>query len=119
MEKLLISLLKNTGVSRSSVEEIPKQFADRKPEEGVDYYYYIGPNDAKTRPFCRLMLKIDKVFTEEEINYISDNLNYPVLEFCGSYGCRHSWVRFRGRRISTPPPTQREIRKLINRGIEA
>ncbi len=118
-ERKLISLLKQCGVPRSSIEEIPTQLADRPVEKGVEYYYYIGPNDEKTRPFCKLMLKIDKVFTLEEINKISDELNYPVLLYKGSYNCRHEWVRFRGKRIFTPKPTIREIRKLINSGIEA
>ncbi len=117
-EKELIRLLRKCGVSKSEVEEIPREFADRKPEEGVNYYYYNGPLDAKTRAFCKLMLKIDKVFSEEEINKISEELGYPVLEYCGSFGCRHHWVRFRGKRINTPKPTVREIRKLINDGVE-
>ncbi len=118
LELQLFELLKNTGVSRSLVEELPQEFANRNPEKGVNYYYYNGPLDAKTRPFCKLMLKIDKVFTEEQINYISEELNYPVLEYKGSFGCRHQWIKFRGRIINTPQPTQRDIRKLINSGVE-
>lgn len=118
-ERELLKLLSKCGVKRSEVEEIPKEFADRKPEEGVEYYYYVGPNDDKTRAFCKLMLKLDKVFSIDEISYISEELNYPVLEYKGSYNCRHNWVRFRGKRIFTPKPTVREIRKLINSGIEA
>lgn len=114
----LISLVKKYGIPRSQVEEITQEFANRIPEKGVNYYYYIGPNDAKTRSFCKLMLKIDKVFTEEEIQYMSDELGYPVIEYCGSYGCRHGWVKFRGRVITTPKPTQREIRRLLNEGLE-
>lgn len=118
-ERKLFSVLKKYGTPRSQVEQFTTDFADRKPEEGQEYYYYVGPNDEKTRPFCKLMLKIDKVFSLEEINKISDELNYPVLKYKGSYNCRHEWVRFRGKRIYTPKPTVREIRKLINSGIEA
>lgn len=117
-ERDLLSRLKKTGFKKSQVEEIKKEFANRIPEKGENYYYYLGPLDEKTRPFCRQMLKIDKVFSEDQINYISEELNYPVLEYGGSYNCRHQWVKFRGRVIPTPNPTQREIRKLINNGME-
>ena len=118
-EREILSVLSKYGIPKSHVIEVKSEFADRKPEAGVNYYYYNGPLDAKTRKFCRLMLKIDKVFSEEEINKVSDELGYPVLEYCGSYGCRHQWIRFRGNRIYTPKPTVREIRKLINDGIES
>lgn len=118
-ERKLISVLKKYGTPRSHFQEFTTDFADRKPEKGEEYYYYVGPDDEKTRPFCKLMLKIDKVFSLEEINKISDELNYPVLKYKGSYNCRHEWVRFRGARIFTPKPTVREIRKLINKGVES
>ena len=116
----LLKLLRSTkyGIPRNQVEELTENFADRKPEEGMNYYYYNGPLDEKTRKFCVLMLNIDKVFSEEEIDKISEELNYSVLKYKGSYNCRHDWIIFRGKRIYTPPPTVREIRKLINNGIE-
>lgn len=114
----LFRILSKYGTKSVFIERIKEGFADRKPEQGVTYYYYNGPLDAKTRSFCRLMLKIDKVFSEEEINKISEELGYSVLEYCGSFGCRHQWIKFWGRRISTPKPTVREIRKLINDGVE-
>jgi hypothetical protein len=106
------------GLPKNSVIEVKEEFANRKPEQGMHYFYYSGPLDDKTREFCKLMLNIDKVFSEEEINKISEELNYDVLKYEGSYNCRHKWVRFRGKIISTPSPTMREIRKLINNGIE-
>ncbi len=117
----LLKLLRSDkyGIPRSEVEEITENFADRKPEEGMNYYYYSGPLDEKTRPFCSLMLTIDKVFSEEEIAKISEELNYSVLKYKGSYKCRHDWIKFRGKRIYTPAPTQRDIRKLINKGIQS
>lgn len=118
-EMLVIELCKKIGTPRSQIQEIKEELADRPKEDGVRYYYYNGPLDDKTRPFCKLMLKIDKVFSDEEIQYISDNLGYSVLQYKGSYNCRHQWIQFRGKRINTPKPTQRDIRKLINNGIEA
>lgn len=119
MERDIIRALRSTGYKKSQIEKIPIELATRIPEEGEDYFYYDGPLDEKTRDFCRLMLKIDKVFSRSQIDYISRELGYDVLVYCGSYNCRHNWIRFRGRFISTPEPTLGQIRKLINRGIEA
>jgi hypothetical protein len=117
-EREVISAFSKYGTSKSHIQELPIELATRNPEEGLTYWYYSGPLDEKTRPFCKRLLSMDKVFSDEEIKKISDELNYNVLEFVGAYNCRHSWVRFRGKIISTPAPTVREIRKLINDGIE-
>lgn len=118
-DKRFFSVLAKYGTKRNLVEEIKSEFANRKPEKGKSYYYYIGPNDDKTRPFCKMMLQIDKVFSEDEIEYMTEELGYSVLKYEGSYNCRHSWIKFTGKIISTPRPTAREIRKLINSGIQA
>lgn len=120
-EEQIIKLLSSDkfGTNKNFVIELKESFASRTPEKGQSYFYYSGPDDDKTRPFCKLMLKIDKVFSQEEIDKISEELNYDVLEYRGSYNCRHKWVRFRGKIISTPAPTMRNIRQLINNGIEA
>ena len=91
---------------------------DRAPKKGEAYYYYSGPLDEKTRPFCKKMLQMDKVFSEKEIKKISGYLNYDVLEFVGAYNCRHRWVRFRGKEIATAPPTVKQINDLIRAGIK-
>lgn len=117
LERDVFACLQKYGVKRSSVEQITEEFANRTPEEGRQYWYYSGPLDDKTRAFCKRMLTIAKVFSDEEIQKISDELNYDVLQFNGAYNCRHSWIRFRGKIISTPAPTVRDIRKLINDGI--
>lgn len=106
------------GLPRSKVQEIPQSFTARKPEEGEDYYYYSGPLDDKTRDFCKRMLKIDKVFSSTDIDILSNYLDYDVLQYKGSYNCRHKWVRFRGKVISTPEPTVAQIRSLIKSGIK-
>lgn len=118
-EERLLKLLSSDkfGTKKTHVIELKETFANRKPEKGEQYFYYSGPDDDKTRQFCKLMLKIDKVFSQEEIDKISEELNYDVLEYKGAYNCRHKWVRFRGKIISTPKPTMREIRKLIIEGI--
>ena len=115
-ERQVLNGLRSIGIRKSSVEEIKDDF-DRTPKKGETYYYYIGPLDEKTRPFCKQMLQMDKVFSQKEIHKLSSYLNYDVLEFVGAYNCRHSWVRFRGKVISTPPPTVKQINDLIRSGI--
>lgn len=115
-ERQVLKALRSVGISKSRVEEIKDDF-DRNPKKGETYWYYIGPLDEKTRPFCKQMLQMDKVFSQSEIDKLSKYLNYDVLEFVGAYNCRHSWVRFRGKVISTPPPTVKQINDLIRSGI--
>lgn len=110
--------IKNLGVPKNQVVEIPDTFANRIPQEGEQYYYYSGPLDEKTRAFCKRMLNIDKVFSSTDIEILTNYLDYDVLKYRGSYNCRHNWVRFRGKRISTPEPTVAQIRSLINVGIK-
>ena len=116
-EYKLLRGLSKIGISKSKVEQIDESF-DRAPKKGEEYYYYSGPLDEKTRPFCKKMLEMDKVFSKKEIDKLSGYLNYDVLEFVGAYNCRHHWVRFRGREIATPPPTVKQINDLIRAGIK-
>lgn len=121
IEADIVRVMRRTGYKRSQIEVLPagQMFADRKPVPGTNYFYYNGPLDEKTRAFCRLLLKLDKVFSDEQIQSMSDELGYDVLEYCGSYNCRHQWIQFRGKFINTPDPTLRQIRVIINNGIEA
>jgi hypothetical protein len=117
-EKDFLKLTNQFGVNTSEVERFSIELANRKPQEGEDYYYYTGPEDEKTREFCKHVLMLDKVFSSTDIDIMSNYLNYDVLKYKGSYNCRHNWVRFRGKRISTPEPTVNQIRSLINKGIK-
>ena len=118
LEHEIFKLLRDKGIDKSRIEEIPEQFANRKPQEGTNYYYYSGPLDEKTRDFCKQMLKYDKVVSEVDIDILSNYLNYDVKKYKGSYNCRHSWVKFRGKIISTPELTINQIRNLVKKGIK-
>jgi hypothetical protein len=52
-----------------------------------------GIIDSRSRPFCREMVRLDKIFTREEISRISFQLRYSVFKYAGSYGCRHMWQK--------------------------
>lgn len=99
-----------------NLSEFKIMMAERKPLPGEEYYYYDGPFDDKNRFFCHEMLDIDKVFSSEEIMFLSAELGYDVLKYKGSYGCRHDFVRFRGKVIYTPPPTKNQMRVLTVNG---
>lgn len=115
-EREVLAALSKIGIKRSKVQELTEDF-DRAAKKGTAYYYYMGPMDEKTRPFCRKMLEMDKVFSQSEIDKLSSYLNYDVLEFVGAYNCRHQWVRFRGKEIPSAPPTVKQINDLIRSGI--
>lgn len=78
-----------------------------------EYFYYSGPQDKRNRPFCAYMMRLDKVFKRETIDWMTFRIGYDVLKYKGSYGCRHSWIRFRGKYVTTPLPTDRQIDGLI------
>ena len=118
LEYELFKFISERGISRKDIEELPIELANRKPQDGVTYYYYTGPLDDKTRPFCKKVLSLDKVLSEVDIDILSNYLDYDVKKYKGSYNCRHNWVRFRGKRISTPELTITQIRDLVKRGIK-
>lgn len=118
VEHYLFKFLNERGIPKSQIEEIKDEFADRPVKKGENYYYYTGPLDDKTRDFCKQMLSYDKVLSETDIDILSNYLNYDVKQYKGSYNCRHKWVKFRGKRISTPELTINQIRTLVRKGIK-
>lgn len=62
-------------------------------------YSYEGPNDSKTRGFCKKLLSLDLLFRKEDIDRLSikganDEFGmYDIFEYKGSFGCRHKWVK--------------------------
>lgn len=88
---------------------------DREP--GEVYYYYDGPDDHKTREFCKYILKLNKLFSTDDIQFMSDRLGYDVKKYKGAYNCRHRWVAFRGKYLIGTAPTNRQINSLIEKNI--
>ena len=59
--------------------------------DGVDLVYrYVGPKDAKNRPFCRPL--VGKTYTEKQIAKMDNGQVGDVFTFAGGYNCRHSWA---------------------------
>lgn len=63
-------------------------------------YKYFTPNGSPvidtTRDFCRDIISLNRIYTEEEIKNGLSNPefgNYSIFDYKGSYGCRHVWKR--------------------------
>lgn len=103
------------------------EMAKDRPATGDEFYYYSGPVGEDTRDFCRYMLRVDKVFSRAEIDFMSRMMGYNVFQYepgpvmpeggPGGPNCKHKWIRFRGKFISTPAPTDSQITSLINKNI--
>lgn len=125
IENRLKSYMSKTTLLDKNKVEVIEIFKDEDKEEfavkvnkGDEYYYYVGPLDEKNRTFCRYVLVLDKVFRREDIDWMTANLGYDVFKYEGSYGCRHKWVRFRGKEIQGTLPTDKQIDRLINDQVD-
>jgi len=118
--EIILDFLSRTGISKDLIKEDEVEYIElaKKVDTLQAYYYYKGRYDDKTRPFCRQMLSYDKVLSEVDLDILSNYLNYDVKKYKGSYNCRHTLVKFRGKRISTPELTTGQIRKLVSKGIQ-
>ena len=95
----------DTIIERSIVQEV----IDYRPKpEFVDVfvkYTYEKRPEAKgpdvidtTRPFCKRLIELDRVYTRAEIETISQRLGYSVFDRAGGFWgdnpkCRHEWRR--------------------------
>lgn len=63
--------------------------AAREVEGELDLVYvYVGPRDAKNRPFCRTW--VGKAVTDPA--RLDNGQGLPADDYCGGYNCRHSWA---------------------------
>ena len=72
-----------------------KKFIRNDIDPNTPFYYYSGPLDDKTRPFCKALLKLDKLFSQDDINRLSRYVGYNVDLYFGGFNCRHKWQRAR------------------------
>ncbi len=117
-EESFFKLASQLGCKKEDIEVMEVSLADRKVQKGDEYYYY-GPEKLQdnSRPFCIKMVTMSKVFSKDEIDYMSGVLGYDVLKYAGSFNCKHDWVRFRGKRIFTPPVTDNQLDYLTSDGM--
>lgn len=58
---------------------------------GLDYVFaYVGPNDGKTRPFCKAL--VGRAVSRARMASLDNGQGLPTRDFCGGYNCRHSWA---------------------------
>jgi hypothetical protein len=59
-------------------------------------FVYVGPTDAKNRPFCAIWMGredgVRKAVTLEHMATLDNGQGLPVEDYCGGYNCRHSWA---------------------------
>ena len=74
-----------------------KQDLDKKPETK---YRYSGPLSSNSRSFCRAMLRLNKIYTRQEIDDMNRAINtgfrhdgqpYSIFRFKGGVNCKHYW----------------------------
>lgn len=82
--------LLNTGLAAFQTE-LARQAVSDVPKRDL-FYLYVGPNDSKTRPFCKALVGL--AIPADLMNKL-DNGTRPQLPFelfRGGYNCRHSLV---------------------------
>lgn len=83
----------------------PEAIDTRKPPETVDMYVRysyepkpgLEPIIATTRPFCKRLIELDKLYSRAEIESISQRVGFSVWDRKGGFWgnkdeCRHRWV---------------------------
>ena len=71
----------------------------KKDEPGITKYRYAGP--PAERNYCKAMLRMNKLYTKEEINQMSfrglnkgfghNGRNYSIFNYKGGVNCKHYW----------------------------
>tara|TARA_R110001592_G_scaffold42912_1_gene139287 strand:- start:7062 stop:8402 length:1341 start_codon:yes stop_codon:yes gene_type:complete len=74
-----------------------KQDADKEPETK---YRYTGPISSNSRSFCKAMVRLNKLYTRDEIREMDRSINtgfrhrgqaYSIFDFKGGIFCNHFW----------------------------
>lgn len=111
--KKILSFLGKHGIDRNDARLEKIEFSEVVPISLVNYpkakidpntvlYFYDGPLDSKTRPFCAALLRLNKYFTQADLDLLSSYLGYDVFLYEGTFNCRHTWkyARIKGKLIS-------------------
>ena len=106
---MIIPTQKVIGVDTIIERAVNPEVIDFRPKpETVDvfvkYTYELRPGVKggeiieTTRPFCKRLIELDRVYSRSEIETISQRLGYSVFDRAGGFWgskpkCRHEWRR--------------------------
>jgi len=107
LERKIISEKKTIVGTDVQIERIPNQTVselpgkDSKVTDILVRYSYEGPKDSRNRPFCAKLLELDKFYSRQDIEKISERVGYSVWDRRGGWFtqpdgehrpyCRHRW----------------------------
>lgn len=107
-EELIYEMASKLGNSASGLtfaDDDELTLDDLDPAEM--YFKYVGPDDSKTRPFCKKMLDLDKYYTQKDLDLMTDYLGYNFQDYLAGFGCRHKLQRvFISGKVKEPTENQ-------------
>jgi len=80
-----------------ALDILSKRGVDEEPEIK---YRYTGPISSNSRSFCKAMVRLNKLYTRQEIRDMDSSINtgfrhngqpYSIFDFKGGVNCRHYW----------------------------
>ena len=99
-------IIKMEKITPLMVQEMNRQrFSDPNDTSFLDNdkyrirFKYVGPRDPSNRQFCADMLAKNRVYRQEDIDELTDNVAneefgfYNIFLWRGSFNCRHTWVK--------------------------
>jgi len=112
LAKRTVKIGRDELIERSIPKSVRPQINEAKPvtrEISIKYGYEAKPGLAPiiptTRPFCRKLIQLDRLYTRKEIEAMSIRLGYNVFERKGGWWgqgegeaaspeCRHRWMAY-------------------------
>lgn len=80
-------------IADTSMSMFNRKISDAKYKDaGIEKFYYIGPNDNLTRPFCDGLIENGRVFTKDQIDAMDNGQLPNVMATGGGWNCRHLWA---------------------------
>jgi hypothetical protein len=108
LERKIISEKKTIVGTDVQIERIPNQTVselpgkDSKVTDILVRYSYEGPQDSRNRPFCAKLMQLDRFYSRQDIEKISERVGYSVWDRRGGWFtqpdgehrpyCRHRWM---------------------------
>jgi len=87
-------------IPNKTVSELPGK--DSKVTDILVRYSYEGPQDSRNRPFCAKLMQLDRFYSRQDIEKISERVGYSVWDRRGGWFtqpdgehrpyCRHIWM---------------------------